>query len=116
MDISTSSTEQNGPGRRGFQPDPGSARSRRLARLAEQAEENRVNLRLSERARFWYAVRVALVCVAGCIVGFLPMAWALHTTDVEAAHVAWAVGPVISQIIIIVTLVIAARKWEQDDW
>lgn len=44
------------------------------------------------------------------------MAWALHTTDVEAAHVAWAVGPVISQIIIIVTLVIAARKWEQDDW
>ena len=44
------------------------------------------------------------------------MAWALHTTDVESAKIAWAVGPVIGNTLVVATLVVAGMKWERDDW
>ena len=44
------------------------------------------------------------------------MAWALHTTDLERARVAWAAGPVIGMTLVITTLLAGATKWERDDW
>jgi len=108
-------TDQNGLGDAGFQEVTPEV-ARRRERLAEQAERNRVLLRASDRARFWFAVRVAGICILGSLIGLVPMAWALHTTDEEMARVAWIAGPVIGQVIIITTLVIAWRKWEQEDW
>lgn len=70
----------------------------------------------SDRARFWFAVKTAAICMAGCVTGFLPMAWALHTTDVESAKIAWALGPVIGQVIVLTTLIVAGIKWEREDW
>ena len=86
------------------------------ARLAAQGERNREALRASERARFRFAVMVVLLCIAECVVGFLPMAWALHTTDVEAAKIAWAIGPVLGNTLVLGTLVVAGMKWDREDW
>jgi hypothetical protein len=88
----------------------------RKARYEAMAEERRLLLEESEQARFWFAVKTALVCVGGCCVGLAPMAWALHTTDVEAAGVAWAAGAAIGPMLVLLTLIIAAIKWDKDDW
>lgn len=70
----------------------------------------------SDRRRFWFAFRIALTCVAGCMIGFVPMAWALHTTDYEAARIAWAAGPVLGQTIVLIALVYGWMRWSRDDW
>lgn len=81
-----------------------------------QTEERRVLLEASERARFWYAVRLALVCVGGCSAGAVPMAWAVHTTDFEAAQLAWAIGPVLGTSIVLTALIVGLFRWTQDEW
>lgn len=73
-------------------------------------------LKASERARFWYAVRLALVCVAGCGTGAVPMAWAVHTTNLDAARLAWAIGPVLGTSIVVIALVVGLFRWTQDEW
>jgi hypothetical protein len=44
------------------------------------------------------------------------MAWALHTTDLEAARLAWAVGPVLGQTIVLVALLYGWIVWSRDEW
>lgn len=99
---------------------PGAHGSSRAAELREEqlrkADGQRAHSVASDRARFWFAVRIALACVAGCVIGFLPMAWALHTTDIEAAQLAWAVGPVLGQTIILLTLLYGWIRWSRDEW
>lgn len=96
------------------------ARTPRAAALHAARERNseagRLAARESDRARFWFAVRIAFTCVGGCLLGFVPMAWALHTTDVEAGRIAWAAGPVLGQAIVLTTLVYGALRWARDDW
>ena len=112
----TSVTEQDVAAEQGFHSTADLRRSAHRARLEQQAERNRKNLQVSERARFWFAVRIALACVAGCLIGFIPMAWALHTTDIEKAGIAWSAGPVVGMTLVVATLLAAAVKWERDDW
>jgi hypothetical protein len=80
------------------------------------AEERRVLLERSERARFWFAVRTVLTCAAGCVIGLIPMAWALHTTDTEMAGLAWTVGQTVGPALVVITLILAGIKWDRDDW
>ena len=90
--------------------------ARRRARLAEQGQRISSAAAASERARFWFAVKTAVACILGGVAGLLPMAWALHTTDVESAKIAWHLGPIIGSTCIVVTLILASIKWERDDW
>jgi hypothetical protein len=92
------------------------ARQRLRERYALQGEARRVMLRESERARFWYAVRVVLACMSGTVVGAIPMAWALHTTDLDRAEIGWKAGPIIGQSIIIIILIVAWRRWADESW
>jgi hypothetical protein len=96
---------------------PRDARAAALLEAYERHTESRRALSVeSDRARFWYAVRIALTCVLGCVTGFVPMAWALHTTNMEAAVVAWSVGPVLGSSIVLVTLVVGYFRWTRDEW
>lgn len=70
----------------------------------------------SERARFRFGAKVALLCVLGCVIGLVPMAWAMHTTDPEAGRLAWAVGPVLGDTLILVVLIGAWIRWSREDW
>jgi hypothetical protein len=114
--MESSSIGHNGAEGPRFQPDANPAVARRRARLAQQADRNRETLRESDRARFWFAVKTAVICVGGCFTGLLPMAWAVHSPDMESAKIAWVLGPVIGNTIILVTLVVAGVKWDRDDW
>jgi hypothetical protein len=114
--MESSSSEHNGGAGQQFQPPLSAATARRRARSAELADRNREALRSSDRARFWFAVKTAAICVVGCLGGLFPMAWALHTTDVESARIAWKLGPTIGTTLVLCTLIVAGIKWERDDW
>ena len=73
-------------------------------------------LSASERARFWFAVRVALGCVFTTGIGLFMMAWALHTTDAEWAQLAWTAGPLVGNSLTLILLAWAAIKWQKDEW
>jgi hypothetical protein len=91
-------------------------RSEYYAKLVKQAEENRWRVQASERARFWFAVRVACTCVLTTGIGLFMMGWALHTTDMEMAQLAWTAGPIVGNGLTLVVLGLAAVKWERDEW
>src|SRR5689334_17076353 len=116
VNMESSGSEHNEVAGRQFQSGSTSAAARRRARPNELANRNREALYRSERARFWFAVKTAVICVLGCLTGLLPMAWALHTTDVEAGEVAWALGPAIGTTLVLCTLIVAGIKWERDEW
>lgn len=69
-----------------------------------------------ERRRFWFAVRVVLGCFASTGLGLFLMGWAMHTTDVEMAGLAWVAGPVLGNGLTLLILGYAAIKWERDEW
>ena len=108
-----SDTEQNEADPFRFQADAVKYH-RRL--VEDRAEAIRVAYSESDRDRFWFAVKIALLCVLWCCLGALPMAWALHTTDMERAKIAWAVGPLLANVLIVGTLVFAASRWEREGW
>jgi hypothetical protein len=111
----SSDAEQNGRGDAGFHRTP-RPRTQYEERLIRDAEERQAIVEAHDRARFWFAVRTALACIAGCIIGFVPMAWALHTTDIEKARTAFAPGPALGACLVLIVLVHAAMRWERDDW
>ena len=113
--MESSDSEQNGPAGDQFQIRVGN-RSEYYARLVKQAEDNRGLALASERARFWFAVRVALGCILTTGFGLFMMAWALHTTDMETAQIAWAAGPIVGNGLTLTLLGWAAIKWEKDEW
>jgi hypothetical protein len=44
------------------------------------------------------------------------MAWALHTTDLQAAQLAWSIGPVLGMSIVVTALVVGLFRWTRDEW
>ena len=91
-------------------------RAEYYARKVADAEARRGIEGEYDRARFWFAVRVAFGCVLTTGVGLFVMGWALHTTDMERAQFAWTVGPIIGYSLTLILLGWAAAKWERDDW
>jgi hypothetical protein len=120
--IGSSSSSQNGPDSGRFQGAPSTApggeqsTAGRATWLAQHAEARQNALRKSERARFWYAVKVVCVCWLGALGGLIPMGWALHTTDEKLGRFAFQAGQVGGSAFIVVTLIVAWMKWERDDW
>ena len=85
-------------------------------RERENAERNRKALEASERARFWFTIKIVLACFTGTAIGAVPMAWALHTHTTEQARLWWSLGPVLGQSIVVAVLIYGWIRWSQDDW
>ena len=91
-------------------------RSEYYADQVRKSEQLREIYEAHDRARFWFAVRVVLACFLSTGFGLFIMAWALHTTDMESARVAWVAGPVIGNGLTLIVIGWAAVKWERDEW
>jgi hypothetical protein len=113
--MESSDSQQNVTAPDQFQVRVGN-RSAYYAELVRKSEQMQEVLKASQRARFWFAVRVALACVLSTGVGLFMMAWALHTTDIENAQLAWTAGPIVGNGLTIIIIAWAAARWERDEW